>query len=83
MSQIQDALTMLRNGPVCGTVFLSRDGERDPIPRYSAVIHTLKHRDGFNITKRHCQNEWHRHKAKSQQWEFILHQEPVQQGLGF
>ena len=63
-TQTEQILAMLRNGPTCGTRFLTRR-----IPRYPARIFELK-QEGHAIGKRPCDNEWHRH--GSPQWEWFL-----------
>jgi hypothetical protein len=55
MTQEQRILRYMAGGRwVCGTVFLA-----DYMPRYSAVLHTLRHRRGFTIEGRPCQQHGH------------------------
>jgi hypothetical protein len=63
-TQTEQILAMLRNGPVCGTVFLARH-----IGRYGARLADLK-AEGVEWDKRPCDNEAHRH--RSRQWEYFL-----------
>lgn len=56
-SQVETILDLLRQGPVCGTTFLSMF-----IPRYAARIYDLR-LAGYTITTRRCQDVWHDHKT--------------------
>lgn len=54
-TQEQRILEMLRQGQwVCGTRFLA-----EFMPRYSSVIHTLRHQRGYGIAGRACEQHAH------------------------
>ena len=50
-------------GRLCGQTFLE-----DLIPRYSAVIHSLR-REGWRIERRRCVNPLHTHSAPRYEWQ--------------
>ena len=61
MTQRDRVLSLLRDGPVCSTTFLS-----EHVPRFSARLFELRN-DGYRIIKRRCEaHPWHR------QYEFVL-----------
>jgi hypothetical protein len=65
MTQRDRVLSMLRDGPVCGTELL-----RAHIPRYAARAWELR-QEGFDIRSRRCQFHIH----ITPQTEYVLYEE--------
>jgi hypothetical protein len=59
-------LSMLLDGPVCGTTML-----REYMPRYAARIGELRN-DGYNIKTVTCKVGTHEHRTRQVQYELVL-----------